>query len=322
MSKKFPPFNELLVREILLEPITVGANKLIIISGYVSHNIASWHIKRISEEKLPAINISLTVGMCQQGGISQDIHDGLKALMSFHDDSYSSFDCKYIYKGVPVHSKIYIWLKDDKPIKAYCGSANYTSKGFSSAQREYVTECDPSSAYSYYLSLEDDSIICNHGEIEEYVLITKSQLDQEEENHTLSSREHKTLSLLTRDGVVGHGSGLNWGHRRNETKREPNQAYIPVPADVARSGFFPLNKTHFSVMTDDHKQLILRIEQAGDKALTTPLNNSLLGEYFRNRIGVANGAFITKNDLERYGRTDVTFYKIDDEQFYMDFSVK
>ena len=75
-------------------------------------------------------------------------------------------------------------------------------------------------------------------------------------------------------------------------------------------------------MTDDHKQLILRIEQAGDKALTTPLNNSLLGEYFRNRIGVANGAFITKNDLERYGRTDVTFYKIDDEQFYMDFSVK
>lgn len=71
MSKKFAPFNELLVREILLEPITVGANKLIIISGYVSHNIASWHIKRISEEKLPAINISLTVGMCQQGGLAK-----------------------------------------------------------------------------------------------------------------------------------------------------------------------------------------------------------------------------------------------------------
>ena len=34
-----------------------------------------------------------------------------------------------------------------------------------------------------------------------------------------------------------------------------------------------------------------------------------------------NGAFVTKEDLERYGRTDVTFYKIDDEQFFMDFSV-
>ncbi len=75
------------------------------------------------------------------------------------------------------------------------------------------------------------------------------------------------------------------------------------------------------MITDDNKQLILRIEQAYDKALTTPLNNLLLGEYLRNRIGVANGAFVTKADLERYGRTDVTFYKIDDEQFFMDFSV-
>lgn len=31
--------------------------------------------------------------------------------------------------------------------------------------------------------------------------------------------------------------------------------------------------------------------------------------------------FGNKADLERYGRTDVTFYKIDDEQFFMDFSV-
>lgn len=61
-------------------------------------------------------------------------------------------------------------------------------------------------------------------------------------------------------------------------------------------------------------------KQAYDKAITTPSNNSLLGEYFRNRLGVPNGAPVTKNDLLQYGRTDVTFYKIDDEQFYMDFS--
>ena len=130
-----------------------------------------------------------------------------------------------------------------------------------------------------------------------------------------------TLSLLTSRGDVGYGSGINWGIRRNGTKREPNQAYIGVPVQVAKSGFFPLEKTHFSAITDDNKQLILRIEQANDKALTTPLNNSLLGEYLRNRIGVPNGAFVTKEDLERYGRTDVTFYKIDEEQFFMDFSV-
>lgn len=70
------------------------------------------------------------------------------------------------------------------------------------------------------------------------------------------------------------------------------------------------------------KSLILRVEQQGDKAITTPENNSKLGEYFRYRLGLPNGAFVTKNDLIRYGRTDVDFYKIDDEQYYMDFSVR
>jgi hypothetical protein len=46
-----------------------------------------------------------------------------------------------------------------------------------------------------------------------------------------------------------------------------------------------------------------------------------MGEYFRNRLGLANGALVTLNDLQRYGRTDITFYKIDEESFYLDFSV-
>lgn len=130
--------------------------------------------------------------------------------------------------------------------------------------------------------------------------------------------ESVTLSLLCRTGETGTRSGLNWGQRAG---REPNQAYIPLPASTARSGFFPLDKHHFSVLTDDGVNLILRVEQQNDKAITTPLNNSLLGEYFRRRLGMANGAYINKQDLENYGRTDVTFYRIDDEQFFMDFSV-
>lgn len=35
---------------------------------------------------------------------------------------------------------------------------------------------------------------------------------------------------------------------------------------------------------------------------------------------IANGAYVHTSDLKAYGRTDVVFYKIDDEQYYMDFS--
>ena len=103
--------------------------------------------------------------------------------------------------------------------------------------------------------------------------------------------------------------------------RNRNEAYIPLPASIARTRFFPLEERVFTVLTDDHHQLLLRVEQDRDKAITTPLSNALLGEYFRNRLGMAEGAMVTKADLERYGRTDVTFTKIEDELFYMDFSV-
>lgn len=126
------------------------------------------------------------------------------------------------------------------------------------------------------------------------------------------------ISLLSRSGDVGKKSGLNWGQRG---KRNKNEAYIPLPTKIARTGFFPLDEQHFTVLTDDRHQLILRVQQQGDKAITTPLSNAQLGEYFRNRLGLSNGAFVTKADLEAYGRTDVTFYKLDEEQYYMDFAV-
>ena len=314
--------NEDLISKVLLDPIRKGADQLIIISGYVSHNMASWHMKKINEESLPPIKISLIAGMYPIEGVNIELHEGLKDLVDFSDDRYSSFECKYVYQGAPVHSKVYLWMKDDEPFIAFAGSANYTRNGFGKLQREYVVECDPVEAYAFYQDIESDSIVCNHSEVEEYIKFYKDQkISQVEHDIKHSTLEKVTLSLLTSRGDVGHGSGINWGIRRNGTRREPNQAYISVPVEIARSGFFPLDKTHFSAVTDDQKQLILRIEQANDKALTTPLNNSLLGEYIRNRIGVANGAFVTKADLERYGRTDVTFYKIDDEQFFMDFSV-
>ena len=66
---------------------------------------------------------------------------------------------------------------------------------------------------------------------------------------------------------------------------------------------------------------VIEEEQQNDKAITTPASNALLGEYFRNRLGLANGAYVTAADLRSYGRTDVTFIKIDEEHYYMDFSI-
>lgn len=326
MNKEQTWYNDRLVEYTLLRPIKdLQADQLIIISGYASHNMASWHIKKISESKLSPIKIELTFGMPQVDGISKDIHEGLQNLTKLDSKELSSFSCKYIYQGAPVHSKIYIWLKDNQPLIAFAGSANYSQNAFSKKRREYMVQCNPYEAFTYYQELENDSIVCNHGEIEEYVKIYSNQkldkIQADKNDNGAISAPCVTLSLLKSNGEVGYGSGINWGHRKNGTKRELNQAYIPLPSKIAKSNFFPLNKQHFSVITDDRKQLILRVQQQNDKAITTPLSNSQLGEYFRNRMGLPNGKFVTLDDFKKYGRSDVTFYKIDDDQFYMDFSV-
>jgi len=74
------------------------------------------------------------------------------------------------------------------------------------------------------------------------------------------------------------------------------------------------------VLTDDNKVMICSRAQQNGKALRTPSNNSEIGIYFRQRLGVPLGDAVQLSDLENYGRTDVCFYKIDDETYFMDFS--
>lgn len=306
-------FTSDLNRKVFIEPMESGANHLCIVSAYATPTMTTWLMNLVhSLEK--RIKLTLIVGMAGEQGIPTTDHEGFKSLArEYPAESIELFECSYLYKGAPVHSKLYIWLCDDNPVSAFVGSANFTQTAFSNHQREVLEACDPCAAYQYFNSLIDDTIYCNHAEVEEVVTIIPPR------DITYENAQQVTLSLLTRrTGDVGSVSGLNWGQRDH---RNPNEAYIPMPAHVARSGFFPLDETVFTVLTDDHRQLLLRAEQAGYKAITTPLSNALLGEYSRNRLGVAEGAKITKDDLLRYGRTDVTFTKIEDELFYMDFSV-
>lgn len=313
-----------LLNTVLFEPIRNGADKLLIVSGYATPNMASWLIKSLQERELGPIDISLLIGMVPYDGLSLSAHEGFKELHGKNFIGLSHFSCSYVFENPPVHSNLYLWMKQGNPYIAFCGSADFMQNSFLSTQMEVFESCDPQEAYAYYGRIESRSIYCNHGEVAETVLLRPNHRILDDDNHTILSLSGSgircvELSLLSETGETGKRSGLNWGQRNS---RNRNEAYIPLPSKIARSGFFPLGKQHFLVETDDGHTLLLRVEQQNDKAITTPLSNAQLGEYFRNRLNLANGAFITKQHLIDYGRTSVTFYKIDDEEFYMDFAPK
>ncbi len=322
-----------LFENVLVKPVEQGANKLYIVSGYATSAMAFHHMQFL-RDKNKNIYTNLIVGMCSQDGLSESNHRGFQELMQVGFPG--SFECSYLVGTPPVHSKIYSWFKDDTPVCAYTGSANYTQIAFSKAQREAMADCNPEQGLDYFKSLIPQTIYCTHSDAENLIQIYNDRyyerLRRERESaqqqedvtppviQTLIGLPTVRVSLLDRSGNLPQRSGLNWG-QRPELHREPNQAYIKLSSSVYNADFFPERKVHFTVLTDDGKVLICTRAQDNGKAIHTPHKNSLIGEYFRNRLGLPNGAAVTTDDLLLYGRTHVDFYKIDDETYYMDFSV-
>ena len=316
--------------KVLMQPISKKANQLYIVSGYATSAMAFHHLHKVREAN-KNISVNLIIGMSGLDGMSESNHRGFQNLMQ--DEFSDNFSCSYITHSPSVHSKVYVWCHDNKPIQGFLGSANYTQFAFRSPQRkEAMTECSPKEGLDYYKSLIDDTIYCNHVEAEAFVNIyndkqyrrTRAKKKVSIQDDVITSEKiieglpYVQVSLLARGGTMPTASGLNWGQRE---KRNPNQAYLSLKSSIYNTDFFPERTVHFTVYTDDAKVLICTRAQDNGKAIHTPHNNSLIGEYFRNRLGIASGEFVTKRDLERYGRTTVDFFKIDDETYFMNFQV-
>lgn len=314
-------FDDDLENKVLFDPIKEGANELKIVSAYASPSMVTYHSQKIKELGLPPIKIRLCVGMCPFDGLNIITHKGFQKVQQCNGDDPDSslFECSYIYKAPPVHSKIYLWLKNGKPFKAFAGSANYTQRAFSQGCGEFMTECNLNEAFAYYDEISKRSIFCMENEVENYIRIYKKSPTQSYESVVITNEKDNSIEvpLITAKGDVAKSSGINWGQREN---RNPDQAYIPLPAKISKSGFFPLNKRHFTVITDDGQCFIMRVEQDGNKAITTPGDNSEIGNYLRGRLSLDNGELVTRKHLDVYGRTSITFTKLDDEHFEMDFS--
>ena len=323
---------ENLFQKVLLDPARKGADTLYIVSGYARAGMAHQHIQTV-QKKLksdsPPIHVNLIVGMAAKDGVANSSHLGFVSLSE--ETLKGAFTCGYLMKPPQVHAKVYAWFRGDKPTVGYIGSANYTRQGFlEKNQREVMTLGDPNMIRDYYRSIEAESCLCTHQDAQRLVRGDELSVFTGEDASVAPSLDSSvafppsegkiTISFLNRYGDLPQRSGLNWGQRPEE-KRAPNQAYIRIPAAIYRSDFFPTAKNHFTMHTDDGQVIICARRQQHEKAIHSTENNSIMGEYFRRRLGVGLGQPVSKADLEKYGRTDVDFYKIDDDNYYMDFSV-
>lgn len=315
-----------LFKKVLLDPAK-NADTLVIVAGYASPAMVRTHF-----EKLPGgIKVQLLVGMTSLEGIQRAFHHAFVELAG--TDFKGRFECRYIFKLPAVHSKAYVWMKDGRAASAFIGSANYSQEAFL-RRRELLIPGDAAEAAKYCASLRADSVDCLAVDVEEHIRLTEFQRRQPLHRAPRPSKavatrkvvvpapapgaETMKVSLLTRKGDVGDHSGLNWS-QRPERKRQ-NEAYIPIGTALGTSGFFPPHGEHFTLVTDDGQAIDAVVAQAGSKAIHSYKDNTILGRYFRERLGLGENARITLEDLKRYGRTDVEFQRVAEDTYLMDFA--
>ena len=318
-----------LYKEALIAPSESDCNKLYIVSGYASATFARRHIVEL-ERLQREVEVNLIIGM------PSNKNDHL-AFVSLHSEFKGKFNGFYLQNSPPVHSKVYSWYSDTKGVLGYAGSANYSQYGFFEEQQMNQLSIEsPTLIKSYYDTLLDRSIyIPDHA-----IVIPEGHRPSGLTTSVPAGQiqweipdKRVTISFLDRSGNLPEVSGLNWGQRLEKrvnritqeftlVRRDPNQAYLSLKQDSRKEGFLPIQAYNFTLITDDGVSFDCVVAQEGRKAIHSTKNNSLLGEYFRKRLGLGSGAFVKTEDLEKYGRTDYTIEKIDDETFLLDFSVR
>ena len=120
---------------------------------------------------------------------------------------------------------------------------------------------------------------------------------------------------------VPEKSGLNQWNAGGRA-RSLGEVYIPIPAWIHQkfSGFFPERDTQFSLHLPDKKILTAKVCQDGSKALMTNPNEALGQWILRDILKLNEGELLTYKKLEDIGLDAVIIYKIDENNFQIDFA--
>lgn len=304
-----------------------NANKLYIISGYASATFARRHITEllaISND----FEINLIIGM-------PNAKSDHLAFVSLHNEFNKNFKGYYYKSTPPIHCKVYSWYNNDEPYVGFTGSANYSQYGFfKHLQVNQLNDDNPIEIKELYDELLKSSVFI----LEHDIILPESHLTPFSASIAPGTILWEIpdvkvkISFLTKSNKLPQISGLNWGQRLSKSTnkltgevkwnlREPNQAYLSLRLDSRKKGFLPEIGDTFSLITDDGHSFDCVVAQEGRKAIHTTNDNSELGKYIRNRIGIPLGNPVTLIDLENYGRTDYTIEKINEETFLLDFSI-
>jgi hypothetical protein len=240
---------------------------------------------------------------------------------------------RILYPELACHSKCYLWLNEGRPIKGYMGSANFSPNGLKNDYRETLIEVDQNQLFvlkGYIEIIQGTATPCTDWEVRE-----REEFEEEYDKEICDM-----VLYDPRTGQTQEGHGLNWGLAEGSHVR-PNDACIPIRTHHIRKypDLFPAIphdidrgrgslKEIVEFIWDDGLIMQGRLEGSQPidgikhpKQLASFPHKDDLGKYFRDRMGIDHDIRITREDLVKYGRSDVSVSMLSEGSYFCDFSV-
>lgn len=311
----------------------VNADELVILSGYIGP-------KPI--ENLGKLQLKTTIiyGMYASDGIGRGLHQSLLQLDAVNDN------VKIYYSELPVHSKCYIWKKNNKIVTALVGSANFSINGLYNPYKEILAEVSYKDYERLNIYIDQITGYCKKCDQFKVINYKKQKKKLIIENQTINKDMFCKMSLLDNSGNVPEKSGLNWGLAKGHTTS--GDAYIAIKkglieefpelfppklgyaTNIPKGGKTNRQNEAVEFIWDDGTIMEGLLEGSQNiegrsypKQLCSGPKKYILGKYLRKRMGIEDLDYlITKEDLMKYGRTDVSISLQGEGVYMLDFSVK
>ncbi len=253
----------------------------------------------------------------------------LESLREIHEPN----QCEILVPSLKSHSKCYLWLKDDQPLKGLMGSANFSGQGLYTDFRESLM--DVNSKELFILKGYMDLVLSTTVPVTEWVPSAASP------RAIIAPTADGLLELYdVSTGEVQPKHGLNWGMASlSGSHVNIDDACIAIRTSHIQSNpeLFPKRMISsgstrgnlddvIDIIWDDGVNMKAKFEGTQGtglnkfpKQVASFPKKKLLGQYLRKRIGVPSGVPITRKDLNRYGRNGISVELINEGVYYFDF---
>lgn len=318
-------------------PVVNGCNRLSIVSGWVSPHLIYQDLEILMTKYSVQVEVNVLHGMEIKYHDYQRLLDLDSGKLAYSGIVKIFVPCLRVgsqTKSNPTHEKIYVWSKDETPICAFSGSANFTQRGiYDPAQNENLWEVDPLVADKRSLSLFNTSSRIQT--VSAYVVrqnrpkpvAIKKPASWPQANPPVSNNpEVRGLPFVdiplfnTQAPNQPRGiSGINVGvSTPSRPRKDVDAAEINVGTTIAPHGFFPKagGSCRLECLSTGALADATVVSQGGKNLRTT--DNQILGRWLRKYLGVASGTLVDTRASVLKDKSYFRIYKRAYDYFILD----